>query len=417
MKVYKFGGASVKSADAVRNTLNIISLNDEKLVIIISAMGKMTNAFETLVSKYFKTKNYNEEFELIYNFHLDICKNLFSEKSEIYPKINNIFDELKQILSQKPNNDFDKEYDKIVCFGEIISTMIVSEFLTENNINNTWVDARKIIKTDSNFRAASVNFEETDKMLSNVINFSKSNIFIIQGFIGSNKNNLTTTLGREGSDYTAAVVANLMNAESLTLWKDVAGVYNADPKLIENVTKIEKLSFREATELAYFGAKIIHPKTAKPLMQKNINLIIKSFLDYNQNGTIVGDFKQKIEPNIPVYIVSPNQILITIMTNDFDFVDEGLYEKIYNIFNNYKTKINLMQNSALTLTICFDYNHNNFEELITNLKTNFSIRYNENLTLITIRHYTDESIKTTIKNKKIYLEQKNRLNAFYLVEQ
>jgi aspartate kinase len=207
-----------------------------------------------------------------------------------------------------------------------------------------------------------------------------------------------------------------MNAESLTLWKDVAGIYTADPKLIENVTKIKKLSFREATELAYFGAKIIHPKTAKPLMQKNINLNIKSFLDYNETGSVVGDFKQKIEPNTPVYIVSPNQILLTIMTNDFDFVDEGLYEKTYNIFNQFKTKINLMQNSALTLTICFDYNHNNFNELILTLKNNFSIRYNENLTLITIRHYTEESIKSTIKSKKIYLEQKNRLNAFFLVE-
>ncbi len=416
MKVFKFGGASVKNADAVRNTLNIISLNDDYLVIIISAMGKMTNALEILVSNYFKMKNYDNDLELVCNFHFDICKSLFTEKSVIFSKLNLIFDELKQILLQKPSNDFDKEYDKIICFGEIISTVIVSQFLNENNVTNTWLDARKIIKTDNNYRAASVNFEKTQKFLINEINFEITKIFITQGFIGSDNNNYTTTLGREGSDYTAAVVANLMNAESLTLWKDVAGIYNADPKLIENVTKIKKLSFREATELAYFGAKIIHPKTAKPLMQKNINLNIKSFLNYNETGSVVGDFKQKIEPNTPVYIVSPNQILLTIMTNDFDFVDEGLYEKTYNIFNQFKTKINLMQNSALTLTICFDYNHNNFNELILTLKNNFSIRYNENLTLITIRHYTEESIKSTIKSKKIYLEQKNRLNAFFLVE-
>lgn len=417
MKVYKFGGASVNSSDGIRNVLKIIDLCEDKLMIIISAMGKMTNAFEVLLKKYLSKSEYFDEFDLIYRFHFDLIDELFEKNSEIFEKIENIFKKLEEKLSLPFSDNFDKEYDEIISIGEIISTNIVSEFLNENNVKNKWLDARKLIKTDSNFRSAKVDFEQTSINIKSAINSNSDKIFITQGFIASDSKNRTTTLGREGSDYSAAIFANILESDELTLWKDVEGIFNADPNLLDDVIKFNKISFREATELAYFGAKIIHSKTAKPLMNKGIKLIVRSFVDNEKEGTTVADFKQKISPLVPILIFKNKQILLTISSKEFEFINEYIFEKIFSILNKFNVKINLMQNSALNLSLCFDYTPNNFDSFLKSIEENFNYKYNKNLTLITIRHYNEETIQKITKDKNIKLEQKNNLNAFYLVEE
>lgn len=416
MNVYKFGGASIKSAEAVRNLLKIISKNDENLFIVISAMDKITNELEILLNKFFNNQSFDQQLQNIYSFHLNIISQLFNSDSDIFNIIENSVNKLKNFLVESNKHNFDKTYDSVVSYGEILSTLIISNYLNENGIENKWLDAREIISTDDNFRQASVNFIDTSKNINNVLKTSKYKIFIIQGFIGSTKNAETTTLGREGSDYTASVIANITNANSLTLWKDVSGIFNADPKLMKNATKLEKISYREATELAFFGAKIIHPKTAKPLMEKNIELSIRSFNDVSEKGTTVGNFDFKISPVVPIYIYNTNQMLITLSDPNFQFISEDFFEKVFSIFKKFKVKINLFQNSALNLSLCFDNNKNNFEQLFSELEMYFNARYNQNLTLITIRHFSEDIINKTIENKKILMQQRNRLNAFFLVE-
>ncbi len=414
MKVYKFGGASVKSADAIKNIYNILKRENADIVIVISAMNKTTNHLENLLLKYFNNEDFNETLTEIIDFHKNITNELFPDNtfySEIlFPEI----EDLKRHLNNPPSNKFDKEYDFIVSKGEIFSTLITSNYLNHSKLHNTWLDARNIIKTDSNFRAAKVDFFKTERNLKETINFNKNKFYITQGFIGSNSNNEVTTLGREGSDYSAAIIANLLSAESLTLWKDVDGIYNIDPKIKSDAIKIEEISYREATELAYFGAKIIHHKTATPLMNKGIALYIRSFNNLEKKGSVVGNFNNKIYPKVPIYIYSYNQILLTISSNEF--INEYHFEKIYSIFKKFKTKINLLQNSALNLSVCFDYRKTNFEMLMLEVKKHFSTKHNSDLTLITIRHYTQQAIDECTKNKNIILEQKNRLNAFFLIE-
>ncbi|MBN2892145.1 MAG: aspartate kinase [Bacteroidales bacterium] len=416
MQVYKFGGASVKSADAVRNALNIISLCDDNLVLIVSAMGKTTNALEELLGKYYSGKEFKNAFKTVFEYHFEIINLLFDPKSSVFETVNLIFNKLKEKLESPVSENYDKEYDEIVSVGEILSTTIVSYYLNENNITNKLLDAREIVETDSNFRAAKVDFEKTAINLKTTVNFNEYKVYIIQGFIASDENNSPTTLGREGSDYTAAIVANILSASELTLWKDVDGIYNADPKLIDNVIKLNEISFREATELAYFGAKVIHSKTAKPLMNKGIKLTVRSFLNYDSAGTTVGDFEAKISPLVPIFIFKNNQVLLTISAKEFEFIDERIFERIFSILNKFKIKINLMQNSALNLSICFDYNPNDFNKFLSAVGEEFNYKYNQDLTLITIRHYTEETIQKLTKGKQIKLEQKSRINAFYLVE-
>ncbi len=417
MIVYKFGGASVKSADAIRNLLNIIKLINERVFVIVSAMNKTTNELEELLNRFYSQENLQGQYGKIYKFHFQIMNELFSPKSSIWLKINAIFDELKEILKEKKQIPYDVMYDRIVPFGELISTTIISTFLTENGVENQWIDARKFMITDDNHRVARVNFEKTNKKLKELVDFQDNKIYITQGFIGATEAGISTTLGREGSDYTAAVVANLLDANSLTLWKDVAGIYNDDPKTNREAVKLEKISYREATELAYFGAKVIHPKTAKPLMNKGIPLLIRSFLKPDENGTIVGNFDKKILPVVPVFITNENQVLLTLSAFDFEFINENFLEKVFAIFNRFKIKINLMQNSALNLSLCIDYNENNFDNLITELKKFFNVKYNKNLTLLTIRHFSEKNISEKINDKKIFMEQKNRLNAFFVIDE
>ncbi len=415
MIVYKFGGASVKCAEAVRNVLKIIKLCDSELVVVVSAMGKMTNAFEKLLNNYFQKEKYANEFDFIKKYHFKIAKELFKDH-KILQKIEKLFDSLEKKLEAPVSENYDKEYDEIIRYGELLSSLIISEFLNNNGVENELLFANEIIKTDSHFRDAKVDIVLTTSKLKEKIDFNKKKIYILQGFIASNENNEPTTLGREGSDYTAAIVANICNATELTLWKDVAGIYNADPKLVNDAIKLEKISFREASELAYFGAKVIHQKTAKPLMLKDITLKIRSFQDYNETGTLVANFANKIEPLVPISIIKKNQILLTISSKEFEFINEKIIERIFSILNKFKIKINLMQNSALNLSLCFDQSPNSINNLLQEIDAEFNYKYNTDLTLVTIRYYDKKTIETLTQNKKIKLEQKNRINAFYLLE-
>jgi len=413
MKVFKFGGASIKSAEAITNIRNIIKKYNNKLFIVISAMDKTTKAFEDVLYNFFANKDYVSKIEKIKSFHLSVISKLFADSFEIKNKIESIFNEIYNLLDNKKSQDYHKTYDALVSYGEILSTIIISEYLNYSGIKNKWLDARKIISTDSNFRKANVDFQKTAENLKNALN-ENENIYITQGFIAADSKNNTTTLGREGSDYSAAIFANILNAESLTLWKDVAGIYNADPKLIEQAQKIDQISYYEATELAYFGSKIIHPKTAKPLIDKNIKLFIKSFENPDLEGSSVANYNFKINPVIPIYIFNKNQTLITLRAKEFEFISEKIFEKIFKIFYDFRVKINLIQNSALTVSLCFDHSEVVFEKLLAELKKHFEIRHNQGLTLLTVRHFDENILKEMLQNKKIFLEQKNRLNAFYL---
>jgi len=417
MQVFKFGGASVKNSESIKNLKSIIEQFDDKIVIVVSAMGKMTNLFENLLDYYF---NKNQEFEnslqKIKDYHYNIAKELFTDSNhEVFNHLNNIFESIESILSNEPSLNYNFEYDKLVSFGEILSTLIVSNYLNQNNIINKWLDIRKYLKTDSTFREAKINWNLTEKLMKQCFDFSKFKFYVTQGFIGADINNQTTTLGREGSDFTAAIIANVLNVNEVKIWKDVSGIYNADPHVFENPQKLSKLAYQEAIELSYYGAKVIHPQTIKPLQNKNIPLFVKSFINPNDEGTVIHNFKQNILPEMPVYILNENQILISFSTTDFSFITELSIEKIFATVAKYRIKVNLMQNSALDFSICIDNNSQKVKPLIDDLKNYFRIFYNEKLKLLTIRHYTDKAIQDFIKDSKIFLQQKTRSTAIFLV--
>ena len=418
MLVIKFGGASVKNAKEIENLKNILLryYENKKLVIVISAMGKITNALEKLVEQYFHNKDFNNHLTDIKNFHISIIKNLFSEKTGFFLKnINIIFNDLENSLKTPPSLCYDFEYDKIVHFGEILSTKIISLYLNYSEIKNQWIDARKIIKTNNTYRNAKIDWDLSTYFCKKTLDFTKNNFFITQGFIGSTSINLTTTLGREGSDYTGAILAYILNAETFTVWKDVDGILNADPKIFQDTKKIDKLSYQEIIELAYFGAKVIHPKTIKPLENKQIPLIVKSFLYPEKEGTVINK-NENLKINFPIFIVKNKQILISVSSKDFSFMEENNLSQIFSIFWKMGIKINLMQKTALTFSVCINYPERKFEKLIQNLQKDFKVKYNENLELITIRHYTKNAINEIIKNRKIYIEDRNRLTIRFVMK-
>ncbi len=414
MKIYKFGGSSVKSADAVRNLKAILKSENDNLVIVISAMDKTTNNLEKLLNLWRKGEDFDEQLSKIMDFHTKIATDLMPE-SLIMPQLSTFFEELIDKISNSNPENYHESYDRIVSYGEIFSTFIISTYLNYEGLKNKWLDAREILITDNNFRQANVDFELTAQKIRQEINETEKK-YIIQGFIGGTIDGKPTTLGREGSDYSAAIFANLLDAESLTLWKDVDGIYNADPKIFHDAQKIQKISYSEATELAFFGMKIIHPRTAKPLINKGIPLFIKSFEKFHTHGSIIDNFEFKISPNVPVFIVNDNQALLTLRSKNFEFISEKIFEKIFHIFNKHKIKINLIQNSALTVSLCFDYFEITFGKLLSDLQQYFYTKHNKKLTLLIIRHYSDEILKKKLSGKKIILEQKNRLNAFFLYE-
>ncbi len=416
MKVFKFGGASVKDAIAVRNLAKILNGYQENLVVVISAIGKTTDLLETLVKAYFgKSEKKYAIFEQFRNYHIEICDQLFNPKA-IPAAITEKFEELEEKLEKTPSLDYNFEYDQIVSFGELLSTAIVSEFLNHSGKANQWVDARSVIRTDDLHRDANIDWELTEEFCKETFTFNGNSLYITQGFIGSTPANLTTTLGREGSDFTAAIIGNVLNAESVSFWKDVPGVLSADPKKMAGTSKIDSLSYREAVEMTHSGAKIIHPKTMKPLHNKNIPLYVKSFLAPDDPGTVIHEIDHKILLP-PIFILRENQVLITLSPIDFSFISIEDIDRVVNFLIENRVKVTLMQQSAIDLNLVLDAQEADWDWLMKELSPYYTIRYNTGLTLITIRHYTEEVLDWIVKEKDIYLEQHSRLTARMLVKE
>ncbi len=415
MQVYKFGGASVKNADSVRNLEKIITELKNPGIIVVSAMGKTTNLLEKLTEAYFTSSTgvINELFNQLKTTHLNIFNDLLKQDAHKYvTQINEVFINLQNKLNTPSSLKYDFEYDQLVSFGEILSTKIIQAYLSNQGINCQWKDIRETIKTDNQHRTATVNWEVSQEGYNQ--NFKNQTKHIItQGFIGSTETGITTTLGREGSDYTASVLAYLSNAESVTIWKDVPGVMNADPKEFPDTQKLDVISYQEAIELAFYGAKIIHPKTIQPLKQKNIPLHVKSFLHPKQQGTIIKQVEKETRFT-PVYILEKEQYLISISPRDLSFIMEKHIAEIYGIFYKHKATINLSQNSAVSYSVAASCDKRRIDELINELKQKYKVLYNQNLELLTIRNYTEKCINKLLAKKEVLLEQRSRNTAMFV---
>jgi aspartate kinase len=416
MKVYKFGGASVKDAGAVKNVAVIISKEHDNLVVVVSAMGKITNLLETLVKAYFEKMDKKWEiFHQFKNYHLEITNQLFENNGTPETVLSHLT-ELEFKLKKMPSFDYNYEYDQIICFGELVSTQIVSDYLNYAGMANQWIDIRDCLRTDEMYRDANIDWGLTEELMQEVFDFEKQRLYITQGFIGSTITNQTTTLGREGSDFTAAIIGNVLNVESVSIWKDVPGVLSADPKKMDGTVKIASLSYREAVEMTHSGAQVIHPKTMKPLHNKKIPLYVKSFMAPDEPGTVIHAIDHKIELP-PIFILKENQVLITLSPKDFSFISIEDIDRVVNFLLENRVKITLMQQSAIDLNLVLDAPEANWEEIFSELQPYYTVRYNTDLVLITIRHYTEEVLDWMVKEKDIYLEQHSRLTARMLVKQ
>ena len=405
MEIFKFGGASVKDVASVKNVLKVLQKTGfQDKVIVVSAMGKMTNAFEIVIAEYLSSRDIpGKSLYAIKEYHLDLAHQLFElNQSPVFEKIDAFFRELTNFMKHNKSVQYDFVYDQIVCFGELISSTIISEYLKLQGVEHTWKDARKFIKTDSTYRDARVNWEESQEKISNGL--KPGNLYLTQGFIGSNANNFTTTLGREGSDYTAAIFAYCLNAEKVIIWKDVPGVMNADPRMFENPQLLNQISYEEAIELAFYGASVIHPKTLQPLQRKEIPLFVKSFLNPGDAGTAVSK-GQPLIPEIPCFIVKKGQVLISLSSIDFSFMVEENISDIFKLFHLYQMKVDLIQNSAISFSVCVDNRFNNLERLIQHLKARFKVEYITVVCLYTVRHFDDLALKTLEKDKEVLLKQ------------
>jgi len=417
MKVYKFGGASVRSAEGIRNIFNIVSGVDDNLFIVISAMGKTTNAMEVVLEHFMKASR-NEALQKLTEvevYHYDIIAELFKNPNKGRASIDPLFAELKNLISYGIGDDYDLWYDRLVSYGEIISTRIVSAFLTESGIDNEWLDMRNLLVTDSNFREANVRMDDSQARLRNAVDFKIHRIFIGQGFIGANLKGDPTTLGREGSDYSAAVVANLLDAQSVTIWKDVPGILNADPRLFENTVLIPELTYLDAVELAYSGAQIIHPKTIKPLENKGIPLFVSPFGNPTEMGSVIKATTEK-PIDIPVLILRKNQVLVTVRPRDFSFVLEESLSKAFVIMNKHRLKVSLIQSSAISISVCVE-NNRYLTGALDELGNEFKVSYNDGLELLTIRGITDEIVEKTTIGRTILLMQRTRRSGRYLMKE
>jgi aspartate kinase len=409
MKVFKFGGASIKDANSVINVGEILKqYDDESLIVVVSAMGKTTNLLEQLVTAYCNDLPIGSLLNDFKTSHLKIINELdLSDRS----KINTFFQQLDYKLSLPKSDNYHFEYDQIVSFGELISTTILSEYLIQNNFHACWFDARKVIKTNTKWREAKVDWELTQVKFDEVLRSSlgQKNIVITQGFIGSTITNHTSTLGREGSDFSASIFAYVSHAESVTIWKDVPGMLNADPKYFNGTVLLEQISFREAIELAYYGASVIHPKTIQPLKNKEIPLYIKSFVNPTEKGTVIQS-SMAYDAKVASYIFKPNQVLLSITPKDFSFVIEDNLKEIFAILAEENVRVNLMQNSAVSFSFLIDDKYD-LEQIINHFKIYYLVKYNNNVELLTVRHYSSNTIERLTKGKQILLEQKTRQTA------
>ena len=405
MKVFKFGGASVKDAEGVQNVVSVLEkVGKEKTLVVVSAMGKTTNALEVVIEQY-RDKNpaLNSSIQKLIESHDGILNDLFgSENHPIFEKIKDIFADLQTMLERNKSPKYDYIYDQVVSYGEIISTTILSAYLAHKGYANEWLDARILVKTDSTYRDAKVDWEATQEAVLSTVN--KDALTVTQGFIGADTNNFTTTLGREGSDYSAAILAYCLNADSVSIWKDVPGVLNGDPRVFENTQLLNQISYEEAIELAFYGASVIHPKTLQPLQQKEIPLYVKSFINPEDPGTSVSK-GQTLEPFVPCFIVKKNQVLISLSSLDFSFIVEENISEVFSLFHKYQIKVDLIQNSAISFSVCVDNKFGHLKELINELKAKFEVSFVENVSLYTIRHFNDAAAKSLELDKEILLKQ------------
>ncbi|WP_316815217.1 aspartate kinase [Pedobacter nyackensis] len=410
MKIYKFGGASVKDAEGVKNVSSIIQKHKgNELLIVVSAMGKITNKLEELTTAYLHgQEDVQQIFEEVKQYHFNILNQLFPDHNHpVFNDIINTFVEIDWLLEDEPEDAPDYIYDQIVSIGELVSTKIIAAYLSTQNSNVKWVDARNFVHTDNTYREGLVNWEKTEaEIQKNLAPVLKDNIVVTQGFIGSTSENFTTTLGREGSDYSAAIFSACLDAESVTIWKDVPGVLNADPKWFDETERIPQLSYHDAIELAYYGATVIHPKTIKPIQNKNIPLYVRSFLHPDAPGTDITDVKNHLP--VPSFIFKVNQVLLSIFPKDFSFIIEENLSDIFSLFHKHRVKINTMLNSAISFSISFDYDAKKLDKLMTDLSKDYKVKYNTGVELVTIRYYNQETIDRVTVNKSILLEVKSR---------
>ena len=416
MQVFKFGGASVKDADSVKNIVTVLKKTGfTNKLIVISAMGKTTNALENVIHAYFNdSTKVTDTIKTCLNYHLDIISILFPKGHAIFETVHTLFKQLGNFLELNKSPNYDFVYDQVICYGELTSTHIVSAFLSENNIKNQWVDARELIKTDANYRDAHVDWETTKKNIQETI--QKEGLFVTQGFVASEGNNFTTTLGREGSDYTGAIFAYCLNAENLTIWKDVPGVLNGDPRVFKNTKLLKRISYNEAIEMAFYGASVIHPKTLQPLQRKEIPLYVKSFITPENPGTYIGKGIQ-LDPMVACFIVKKNQILISLSSIDFSFIMEENISDIFNLLHIYKMKVTMMQNSAISFSVCIENKFNTLEPLLKKLRATYKVRWNEGVTLLTARHASSNEMNLLLHGRKVLLKQENRTVTQYVLKE
>jgi aspartate kinase len=417
MKVYKFGGASVKDAEGIRNLAKIVSGETDKLVIVVSAFGKTTNALEKVLKAWLPGQSdYAVLLDEIYNQHLSVIADLFGSGTEEKGKIDISFAILRDYLLTSLKGEYDFEYDQVVSFGEIWSTIIVSEYLKKHFNSVIWCDIRENLITDDRYRDADVLWSESAKRMQSTFDFTMERIYVTQGFIGGTAAGHTTTLGREGSDYTAAILANILDAECVVVWKDVPGILNADPKWFPEALKLDEISYKEAVEMSFSGAKVIHPKTIKPLHNKNIPMYVRSFLDPEKNGTVI-KVDATLRKVVPVFIIKENQILISILPKDFSFVMGDNLSRIFHSFITHGIKVNLVEASAVSIDVCVDDERSKVDILISDLKTEFTAVYNDKIEMLTIRHYTSDAIALITKGREILLEQKTRSTVRFVVRE
>ncbi|RYY37127.1 MAG: aspartate kinase [Sphingobacteriaceae bacterium] len=414
--VFKFGGASVKNAEGIINLARVVKrYESEQLLIVVSAMGKTTNALEKLAKAYAsQTDDVHAIYDEIKGYHLNIVSELFEVGDSIFDEVENTFVEIDWMIEEEPHDDYDFIYDQIVSIGELVSTRIVNAYLNKAGLTSRWLDVRGYIHTDNTYREGTVQWDKTCKSIQqDVPTMLQKGIVVTQGFLGGTSENFTTTLGREGSDYTASIFASCLEAKSVTTWKDVPGVLNADPKLFTDTVKFDELSYNEAIEMTYYGATVIHPKTIKPLQNAGIPLYVKSFTQPEAEGTVIKKDGQNSFIK-PVIIVKQNQVMISVATKDYSFITENHLSDIFRIFVKSQVKTNLMQTSALSFTVCIDYNEDRFSTLLQNLKHDFTVRYNDKLTLLTVRYYKQDALKELTAGKEVLLEQLSR-NAAQMV--
>ena len=405
MKILKFGGASVKDAEGIKNLEKVLKITGTSdVLIIVSAMGKTTNALEEVIDHYYHSKHkLQSSIQAVKKYHNAILLDLFENESEpVFEVVSRLFQELTDFFDRNKSPDYNFVYDQTVGYGELVSTTIISHYLNHKGIKNNWLDVRELIKTNTNYRNAKVEWSSTQKNIKTAVSLDK--LIVTQGYIASDINNFTTTLGREGSDYSAAIFAFCLNAKSVTVWKDVPGVLNADPRYFENASLLNQLSYEEAIELSYYGASVIHPKTLQPLQRKEIPLYVKSFLNPKQTGTKIAK-NLKLSPNIPCYILREHQVLISVSSLDFSYIVDENISHIFKLLHLHKMKVHLIQNSAISFSVCIENNFDTLEALLLELKAKYKVSVEKGVNVFTVRHHNQQAIDEIEKNKRVLLKQ------------